>query len=334
MSSPIERLTIPYPPGISPDLEQARAQSLRWLTVQGLITDPDVLGVYDRIRTDRLAGRAYPNARGADLDLISSWMGWFFVFDDQFDGPLGQDVAATAAVIDELLRIVDAQQAPVPYPDALLGRAFLDLWTRSAAGMSPQWTRRSAGNWAAYLAAHRQEAVDRRHGVPGDLDTFLATWRVTVGLQPSLDLVERVGGFEVPPAIHDSEPVRRLREITGDVVLIVNDIFSAAKEQATGEMHNLVLLRRRDRRCGDDEAIGWAVDLVHGLLAAFCEEESRLRSGVLTVAEWGVLDRYVTGMKDWMRGNLDWSAETARYSGAGTLRSAGGAWPWQALLNT
>ncbi|WP_405533360.1 hypothetical protein [Streptomyces avidinii] len=51
-------------------------------------------------------GECYPYARGPSLDLCADAMGFFFVFDDQFDGPLGRDPAQTARVCQQLIDIV------------------------------------------------------------------------------------------------------------------------------------------------------------------------------------------------------------------------------------
>ncbi|MFJ3723359.1 hypothetical protein ACIPYQ_12410 [Streptomyces sp. NPDC090045] len=69
-------------------------------------------------------------------------MAFFFVFDDQFDGPLGQDPARAAAACRQLIDIVHGA-APAAGADAC-SVAFADLWARSCGGAPPGWVARTA----------------------------------------------------------------------------------------------------------------------------------------------------------------------------------------------
>ncbi|GEN09536.1 avermitilol synthase [Myxococcus fulvus] len=314
------RISLPYPQGLSPDAEASRAHTLHWLEMRGVITEPGALRAYDGLRLERLAARAYPDARGADLDLASDWMAWFFVFDDLFDGPLGRDVAAVDALVEEQLSMLQSAR-PHRHPSLPLVAVFGELLERSAIGMSEAWRARSAENWSRYIRAYQQEARERSQGVPGDLATFLSLRRDSGGLPSSLDLGERVEGYELPLRLYESEPMAAMRSLCAEVVVITNDIFSASKEAALGQMHNLVLTRMRDSRCEHAAAEAWAVALIAERILAFEQAEQRMRQGVRTRSEWSNIDRFIRGMKNWMRGCSDWSAETSRYPSAEQLRA-------------
>ncbi|HEX5567927.1 MAG TPA: pentalenene synthase, partial [Streptomyces sp.] len=99
-------LEIPFPGGISPDVEQARVHTIRWLLDFGMLRGDLACAEYDTLRLERAMARFYPRATGDDLKLATDVNGWFFVFDDQFDGPLGRDPARAAGVCQKLIDIV------------------------------------------------------------------------------------------------------------------------------------------------------------------------------------------------------------------------------------
>jgi hypothetical protein len=315
MRSERPRVELPYPPGISPDSEASRAHTLHWVEVRGLASRPDTLRAYDQMILHRLAARAYPNARGAELDLINDWQAWFFLFDDLFDGSMGRDLEAVDTLVEEHLALLQPTKLQ-PYPVSPFSSSFGELWERSSMGMSEAWKARCARNHTRYLRSYQREAQDRLQGVPGDLASYLDTRRDSIGVSGSLDLCERVGGYELSPTLHDSEPMASMRLLCAEIILITNDIYSAPKEAASEQLHNMVLLWMRDSHCDLAAAEDWATGILAERVRAFEQAEQRMRQGVQTGADWSNIDRHVAGMKSWMRANLDWSCETPRYSSA------------------
>ncbi|MCP3061699.1 hypothetical protein LXT21_23210 [Myxococcus sp. K38C18041901] len=332
MQTSTPRVELPFLPGLSPDREASRATTLRWMAFHGLVVGHDALWTYDKMRTDLLSARVFCDARGAGLDLANEWIAWFFVFDDQFDGPLGRDLEATHAVLEEFLSAVQTG-TPLRHPSSPLCSSWIDLWGRSISGMSETWAERFAGNFLRYFQSYQREALDRLQGGPADLASYLDNRRHTIGFAPALDLCEPASGYEIPPELHGSEPMVTMRLMSTDVVVIANDICSATKEAAVGQMHNVVLLRMRDEGCDQSTATQWAAGLIADRVRTFQEAESRMRQGTQTVTAWSYIDRGISAMKNWMRGNLDWSYETARYSSTDELWSSERTWPWEVLHN-
>ncbi|MBZ4410677.1 hypothetical protein K8640_20905 [Myxococcus sp. XM-1-1-1] len=313
MHSRVPRIDLRYVAGISPDVEATRAHTLHWLAFQGLIVQPEALRTYDASRFDRLSARMCPNSRGAGLDLVSDWMGWLFVFDDQFDGPIGLDLEATRAVLDELLAVIQGS-TPQRYPSSRLGAALLELWGRSTAGASASWKARFTQDLAGYFESYYQEARERTQGWPVDLETYLRTRRLSIGVLPSLDICERSEGLDVPPAVHGTEDMTTLRSLCTDVVVMVNDIYSAPKEAASGQMHNMVLLLMHHEGCGQAAAMDQVEGEIAKRVETFAAVEQRIRGGVQCIETWSVIDRDIAAIKNLMQGTTDWTRETARYA--------------------
>ncbi|MFB7449814.1 hypothetical protein [Streptomyces sp. NPDC056194] len=80
---------LPFALRTSPDLDGARRRNLDWVRQQKLVVGRQALDWYRSWDMPRLAAYGFPYAQGPELDLCTDAMAFFFVFDDQFDGPLG-----------------------------------------------------------------------------------------------------------------------------------------------------------------------------------------------------------------------------------------------------
>ncbi|MFD4244032.1 hypothetical protein ACFWP3_20890 [Streptomyces sp. NPDC058525] len=81
-------------------------QDLGWVRHTGLVGEGRSLEWYASWAIPLLAACGFPYAQGPELDLRGDAMAFFFVFDDQFDGPLGQNPARTATVCQQLIDTV------------------------------------------------------------------------------------------------------------------------------------------------------------------------------------------------------------------------------------
>ncbi|MFH8371072.1 isoafricanol synthase [Streptomyces sp. NPDC018031] len=328
---------IPVGVAASRDAEAARLHTIRWLCRFGVFQGDAAVAEYDALRLDRLSALFYPRAVGAELALANDLNGWFFVFDDQFDGELGCRPEAVARLVDSVVRIAwepPGQDAGADPRDAgPLLASFRDLWRRINAGMPRVWRDRFRRHWCGYLEAHKREARDRTGRPLPSLEALLEVKRHSVGVQPCLDLHERFGGFTLPPAVHGGGPLAAMREATDDVVIFVNDIVSLDKELAAGDVHNSVILHRERHGGTLDEAVRRVAGLANARYRRFEELAARLPS---VLSEEGApaevlrhAARYTEGMRHVMAGSLAWSLETSRYDqrGVDAVRS-GRQRPW------
>lgn len=96
----------PAPTRISPDLDGARRRNLEWARRLDLVGDGPRPGLV-RLLGHAVVGRVgLPPRKWAALDLCADTMAFFFVFDDQFDDPLGQDPARVARACQSLVDLV------------------------------------------------------------------------------------------------------------------------------------------------------------------------------------------------------------------------------------
>ena len=308
-------LHYPFPSRISPDVDRARRVHLAWPSRFGLLDTASEAERHARADYAGLASRFYPTAVGADLDLGVDLMSWYFLFDDPFDGPLGEDLPEVRRLTQTMAHVLDHRPDPSAAP---IVRAFADLWERSRAGMSDTWCHRAAHYWRAYFAGYVTEAENRIHAVRLSADGHLRLRRDTIGVQPTIDLAERLGHYEVPSRVFFSEHLTAMRMIAAEVDTLHNDICSVEKEEAVGDLNNMVLIIEHEQ--GRDRSTSVAVvgqmlkERVQRFLAlelgipALCSE---LR---LSAARSHDVDRYVAdALRTVMRGDLDWAEQSGRY---------------------
>ncbi|ARQ71141.1 terpene synthase family protein [Streptomyces marincola] len=312
---------LPFQPRTNPEADRARERHLGWAAGLGLVRGAPALRRYRGWLLTELAATAYPDARGADLDLVTDAVCLGFPLDDQFAGPAGRQPDRAARLCTEL--------AAIPYraPDARLlldlpvTRAYRDVWRRSAEGMSPAWRHRAAGHLTRFFRAYVTEALNRSLGVRLTEASYLAVRRDAVGTAPCFDLIERAGHFEVPPAAYWSREVRTLTRCAGDIVLLCNDVHSVEREEAGGDPHNLLLVRQRALRCSRAEAIGHVAALVEERARLFGTVAGRLpglcRDLRLDAAGGAAVAAYADGLRSWMAANGRWGALSGRYAPEG-----------------
>ncbi|MGG8410567.1 terpene synthase family protein [Streptomyces sp. 12297] len=265
-----------------------------------------------------LAARGFPYATGPALDLCADAMAFFFVFDDQFDGPLGQDPARAAAVSQRLIDILHGS-TPGPAADAC-SVAFAELWARCIDGAHPGWVARTACEWEYYFATQAHEAIGRLRGTPADMETYLQVRRGIAGTDLPLSLGERAAGITIPAGAFHSPHLRIMRQAAIDVTFMCNDVYSLEKEEARGDMDNLVLVLEQTQACTREEAIAAAVREVDTRVERFREQTRQIPAMCLHLGLTGpqrtAVATYAEVMGFWMTGYHAWQTQTRRYTGA------------------
>ncbi|MFE2276681.1 terpene cyclase [Streptomyces sp. NPDC059454] len=307
---------LPFPLRVSADLEGARVRNLHWVQQQGLVTSQAGLEWYVSWDMPRLAAYGFPYAQGPELDLAADVMGFFFVFDDQLDGPLSRRPEKVARICQKLIDIVHGA-APGPGVDPC-SRAFAGLWQRSRQGAPAGWVARVAHEWEYYFAAQAHEAAGRLRGIPADMDTCLQVRRGIAGTALTISCGELAAHLDVPAAAFHSPQLRLMREIAVDVPLMCNDVYSLEKEEARGDMDNLVLVLEHTHQYTRPQAVEAARREVTTRIARFQHLADKVPA---LCAQFGLephqqatVERYAGVMTAWMSGYHAWQTETLRYT--------------------
>jgi pentalenene synthase len=316
---------MPFPGRRNPDFERARTDHLDWPRQFNLITTESAAQRHAAGSYAELASLFYPQASDDDLDLGVDLMSWFFLFDDLFDGPRGEDPVAAKELTDAVASALDG---PLPDGSPLIAHGFADIWRRSSEGMSPDWAARSMRNWRSYFSGYVEEALSRHHDLPiNSSGEYMALRRRTIGVLPTVDLAERTQHCEVAQRVYDSPLITVMLLIAIDVNLMFNDIASLEKEEARGELNNLVLILMRERGWTRKRSIANMQDEIRARLEQFTMLEGCLpelfASYNLTPAEQQAVHQYrLNAVRSVIRGSYDWHRASGRY-GEEFARAAG-----------
>jgi avermitilol synthase len=316
---------MPWPARSSPDVARAGRENVDRMKAHGILDTPEAGDWYLSWDMAQLSGYAFPMAVGDDLDLAVDKEAFFFVFDDQFDGPLGRDPARVAAFTDQLIAVLYRPPgAPCPAGSSPLVTFFASMWERSHYGMPQWWITRAVGQWEYYLAAHVGEAIDRITGRVPNWEQFLHVRRGIAGTGCMVDYGERCGHFAVPLRVGYTPQYRQMRQIAIDVPLLCNDVHSVYKEAPRGDVDNAVLVVEHERGCNRAEAMRIVRDLVMDTyIPQFQRLEQELPSicDVLRVDDTGreAVDKSVAALKALITGYHQWEIETGRYTEQGTI---------------
>jgi hypothetical protein len=270
-----------------------------WATVR--------FGVNRGARFGELASRAFPETDGPGVVLFGQWLVWLFAFDDLRDeGPIGRDERATERL----------------YATVLSGRghpiadAFSELWQRTA----PRTTRGWQTAFHAHLQEHRvacwSEARFRLQGAPATLDEYAQLRRQANG--PFMfDLAEPILGVRLPDGLRETAAWQAMLTACNDVTAWCNDIASADKERAVGDVHNYVLVVAH--HTGVD--VGAATMVVLDRIAQRIEElqnaarllPAEFRRLGMTQKQSCDASKVAMILLGAPRGHLEWLLESTRY---------------------
>ncbi|MFJ9774033.1 hypothetical protein ACIRVF_22805 [Kitasatospora sp. NPDC101157] len=310
------------------EVERARLRTVDWAREHGLLKPTDEsVRYFLSMRLADVATGFSPDARGADLDVMTDLITWTAVCDDFFDGPVGDDPARAMAAVTELARVTTgAAGATAAHPGNPLVSATADLWARMAEPMSDRWRLRAGRNWRRFLLSFLAEADARRARRIPTVTEYFRLRQETMAMYVYLDAAERSDHREVPEAVLSSEAVRELLALEIEILACCNDVHSVEHEEARGDTHNLVLvLERREGLSRDD-----AIERIRGWVHERSERFLAVRAGLprlwaalgLTPAERAAAEAHVTTMTHQMRVTYDWSRATARYTAPAPVTAA------------
>jgi 2-methylisoborneol synthase len=292
-----------------------------------LVAWADEMGLFqgrlERLRSHdfgRLFMLAHPDTDDPDRLLAAARCGlaewavddhWVDEGEDTRPELIGPRVALAHAVVD-----------PVRLPPRYYGqfeqvvtgepvlKAFRSALTLLSTIANPTQVARLRHELAVMFVGYGQEAEWRMSGRRPAVWEYLLH-RYENAFFPCMVLVDPVGGYELPAHEFADHRVRRTYLYAGVANVLLNDLYSMAKEDPTDT--NLPNLIAAEEGCTLQEAVDQAA-AIHDELMRTIE----LESAALSAAGSPCLRRFLTGVWAWMGGSHTWHRTSARYHGGDT----------------
>lgn len=286
---------------------EAERHTRSWTRRMGLIRSPEAASHFAAINVGQLAGRVYPDAAAHHGNLVTDWFSWLFLFDDQCDeGRIGRDPVLLHAATNDIKNVFDGSSRPLANP---LARAMADLYDRLLPLATSPWLERFCRHVREYLDGCVWEAANRATSLVPTPEEYPAARRAAGAIIPAFDLIEFSTRTYLVDAIYDLTTYQEALHAAADVVCWTDDLATVAKEYARGDVHNLVIVLAHHRKISWTDAVREAGRLLTERINDFLHAERTL----LTTAPITPLVANLVGLRQWMRGHLDWGIETARY---------------------
>ena len=288
----------------------------KWSCKYGLIDSSDAMHQMHpllALRSAELAGYGYSRASTDVLALAAQWVMWFFLLDDIFDEGVDGQSAARATVrlapLRELLQTFGTRtetDGEVPGVES----AFTDLLQRTAEIMASAQFNQFVVHMHWYFDSLVVEAKNRETNTMPSLSDYLRLRRDTGPVLPLLDLVEQAESIRLPSDFYGSREYRDMIGAAADIASWINDIFSAQKEIANGDVHNLVILLQRASGSSIVQAVHEAIGCIREHLDLF----QAARHQVINLPAYSGLSRTaIEAIDTWASGLLSFQDHGAWY---------------------
>ncbi len=312
-------LYCPLPERVDEGLaEEVDARLRRWARTRGF--DDHELDALDKAAFGRLVTLAHPDTDDPDALLVAAQLNasWWAA-DDYYadDTALG----AVPARLPQRLTLAMSVMDPVPsvgdltpplraaHEDDLVLRMLDSAVTHLSRHATPAQVQRVCYSTFAMFVSWTAYAAWRETGEDPPAWEYLAA-RQHDSFYTSMTLIDVVGGYELPADLFYEPRVRRAAMQAGTASVVVNDLYSVAKDAADeNPVCNLVLLIAAERACSVEEATEITVALHNDLVRDF--EAGHRELAALPSPE---LQHFLRGLRAWMGGGFEWHATNPRYA--------------------
>jgi germacradienol/geosmin synthase len=270
------------------------------------------------------AAGIHPAASAQELDLTTGWLTWGTYADDYFPLIFGatRDMAGAKRYAARLSMFMPLDCTGAPAPENPVESGLLDLWIRTASGLSTSARRTLRRSIETMTESWLWELLNQTQNRISDPVDYIEMRRRTFGADLTMGLSKLTLGDVVPPEVFRTRTMRGLDNTTADVGGWINDVFSYRKEiEFEGELSNLVLVVERFLECDAQQAMHVVNELITARIQEFEHivatelprilEEFRLDKA----AREAVLE-YVEKQRSYMSGVLNWHVLTSRYMDA------------------
>jgi len=298
----------PWPRKLNQHYQQAKAESNRWLHDFEAL-DAKAQNVFDICDGPLLCSLGFPSLDKDRLRVACDLMVVLLLLDEYTDNTDG-DEARTCA--DMVTNVFENPHVERPQGESIIGEITRQFWLRAMQVASEGAQRRFIRNFTKYIYGVVDEAFDRTRGHIRSTADYITLRKLTLGGQPTFLCIEL--GLEIPDEVYEHHALQSLLEMTAEITIITNDLYSYNKEQAAGHGgHNILTAYMNEKGVDLDGALDWLAKYNDEVQSKFQEQRGMLPSWNPDVDR--VVNEFVERLGDWVRGQDCWSFESRRYFG-------------------
>lgn len=256
------------------------------LAAQGLTAE---FAVDDQYCDDERTG-SDPSELGCRLALAQSAMDPVYILDKKYDAQL--------------------QEAMKADPVRVGLTAYMDRVAEY--GTPAQVDRARLGTVTMFIPMNWEAGWRVKGGLPPVWE-YLAT-RQANSFGPCLTIIDVVGGYEVPGPVYSLPAVRRATMLAGNASIILNDIYSMAKEREPGIGDGGLpdIIAADEEGCSLQEAVDRTAVIHDDYVRALEVAQRELMATVPSPELW----RYLQGLFGWLGGSHEFHRGIGRYNSA------------------
>jgi len=315
----IPPLDCPIPPLVSNYVEQVDERTIEWACSHGLASDDRAKHKLREGKFGWFGARVHPHDSFDELSLVTDWLTWLFYHDDIWcdDVAIKQrgDLRRFIAAHQRFMAILNGVTVRTERYDPL-DSSLADIRRRLLEKTSADGLQHFIHSVKDYFEGNLWEVSNHTQGVIPDITTYMKMRPFAGGVNTCLEIGCIVAQIRLKPDVHEHLYVRQLTLLANNCATWINDLFSLSKEIREGNMSNLILTVCNERQCSLQAAINTVAEMCNAEIRAFSSLLSRFSDiPPLRYQRDTDLQRYIALLQRWIRGNLDWSLETRRYSG-------------------
>jgi pentalenene synthase len=231
-------ITLRYPvqwyTPVHPQAAAAEQGTQDWLHALRLLDAPHAAAKFRHLGVARYGGWPLYYADPEALATVTRFLTLWIFYDDMLEGSGEdrEDVAVAAVRGDHDF-------------DTVAAGPYLQAWWETArryrARMSEAWCARLGERFRGWLRSVREEAGQlqtlREQGTHPTIAAYIACRRKSIGVLPTLQLLEYCCGRELPEEVHTHPALTALERAACDLVFVQNDLVSVTKDARDGAVN-------------------------------------------------------------------------------------------------
>ncbi|QIS23582.1 terpene synthase family protein [Nocardia terpenica] len=305
-------LYCPIEEAIHPDADAVEQASIAWMSRFPAFTDGGMMRQWVKTPAADFSARNAPDAPYEAAQLHADFTYFTMMFDDlrADTAPWNTHVEKFLPLACRLVQVLETPRAPVPTNDPVVV-PLREIAQRATKLATPSQWRRVIEEMRSWFLSIGWQISNEGSRCVLNLEEYLAMRHGTIGGPLYFTFYKIGNGPPVPDPELDRPAVIALADMVNAVCLLINDLYSYAKEQEMQQSRqSTVSSLMHQHGIGAEEAFAATAAIHDRVMVRFIQ----LRDAIASHCSPEV-GSYLAHLSHIARGNLDWSMRVPRYRG-------------------